>query len=533
MNPISRPEDVQIKHVKICQHPNVRAIIVPNTDEIREIVRSFTVYQRKMPKKGLARVLAGKDGTSQYEQETFNMASEMPRQIVLPLGFRYRIDQLLRAAGYTTEFVRLKAERPFPPKEGWQIPNWDCLRSRFDSFRYRQEEMLTAITKWPFGKIDFTTGGGKTTMMKYLPCLYPLARFVITAEASVVESTIYPAVASIPDVGVFTSKASRNRDARILCVSAGCLHHVDPGKVDFLLVDEADQAVTDVFSKSLMAFGRARMYGFSGSFSLRDDGLALREEALFGRTIFTMKTKEALDRKMVVKVYVLWREVICEDPAEDVKDDVIFNRKAFWTNDYRNQMIAKDALYQNFYQKTPVMIVCQSVEHQYELLWRIPEARVYHADGALDRVVANTDEATLREILRERGKHTEEMLNPKKQALRLAMNDFRNSVPGIYIMPAKSGRGLNVENLPLVINASAISSKSFCTQLSGRPCRLFPDKNYGLVIDYRDDFNKRARFRAIKREKAFALAGRTNVQPPRYAKKGGPRVYNRTNTSQR
>ena len=68
------------------------------------------------------------------------------------------------------------------------------------------------------------------------------------------------------------------------------------------------------------------------------------------------------------------------DPAEDTVDTEKM-RLGLWTNDYRNDLIAKDA--KRYDDKTQVLIVCETLEHAVHLKSRLTNFKLAYRENGM------------------------------------------------------------------------------------------------------------------------------------------------------
>ncbi len=140
------------------------------------------VYTKRLPDP-LARA-ARAAGASQYEQsERVFYSTDPENRLVFPRGLTERVRDKLRKNGYGVTYSAESVKSQYDPPVDWNVPDWERVTSQFE-FREGNREMLEIMLKEDYGRIDCTTGYGKTWTMGAYSLLLPRARIFVVAKAA-------------------------------------------------------------------------------------------------------------------------------------------------------------------------------------------------------------------------------------------------------------------------------------------------------------------------------------------------------------
>lgn len=430
------------------------------------------------------------------------------RQAITNAGYLPRIKKVFEERGYRVEVCDL---RPHPNPEKF-TPHWPNVE-RFE-FRPGQLEALRAVASSSRGRIWWPTGGGKSFLVPLICLLYPKLEIVVTTRHSAPLEDLFANLSDhLPSVGVYHSKQKRT-GRRVMCYSAGCLHHADPDTTDLLIADEVHELATDSMFEKFAKFRRSRMLGLSANMDDRWDGADFELEGLFGPVIAKLTYEEGVSQGSIVPIRVLWRDVHLDRNPADGYTDIARKRHGLWRNEARNKLIAQDA--QSFPDDHQVLITVATFDHACHLKKLLPEFTLVYApsdnkEPLIDRYVRwgllSEDEPAMT-------RHRLEMLK----------NRFEDGRLKKVIATTVWNRGVNFRQLQVLIRADGASSAIADTQIPGRLSRTHEgiDKPCGILIDYRDQFDSalagqaRKRFRDYKDKKwenivpTKALGGLTN-----------------------
>lgn len=417
-------------------------------------------------------------------------------------GWQQKVEEALRAAGY--DVLVLVADQP---KNSQKFePRWDRVSDM--EFRYKQQYVLEQMAANEYGRIDCPPGWGKSFCIKAACDLFPKARFAIaTHGVDVIQQIYFDLAARFPSVGLDTSKMKRS-GSRIMCYSGKSLHHCRR-PVDILIVDEVHEWATDDYMEKLghSSFRHARFFGFSANHDDRQDKADFELEGVFGPIIAKVSYAEGVENKCVVPIEIHWKDVIMDmDPGDGLSRDTDKERACIWQNEVRNELIAEDArLYSQ--DDAQVMISVNVIEHAMMLKQLLPDFTLCYAENGLD---SEYREWCIKHDLITRSEPT--MTSERRQKLK---RRFEAGKLKKVIATTVWKRGVDFRQLQVLIRADGQDSRIADTQLPGRTSRLFEGKDVGVIVDYKDQFNKGRRRRASNRRNAYADQGWNNIEPAR------------------
>lgn len=426
------------------------------------------------------------------------------RRMIVPLGFRERVESLLRAAGvaFSSEFDRPAAMAKALTPDYAAVGR--LLADAGREFRHRQDELIATIAAFDTGRIDCPPGYGKSFCIALACAMFPLAKIAVVSDrVPVIRDTIYRDLCSLlPNVGM-VGGGIKVLGRRIMCATTDSSHHLFDTKPDLVLIDEghefaSDDAVARI--TNLTSSHCTSMHAFSASWEKRPDGRDYRYEALFGPVRMKVGYAEAQDHGMVVPIRVQMRPVLMdEDPCFLCRDDER-ERFAVWANDTRNTLIAADA--REAEKRGQVMISVRTVEHGLRLRELLPDYEVVYAEGAptLD----------LRRRLAADGIELEglpEMTTARRKQLK---DDAESGTLRKFIANGVFNVGVNFVHLRTLIRADASGSPVMDTQVPGRVSRVGDgSKEVGTVYDYFDCFNRSYLSKSKGRMRMYASHGWT------------------------
>lgn len=409
--------------------------------------------------------------------------------LVTNAGYLHRISKCLKNCGYQLSVKNLRSKRKF------EKPDWNQLNGF--TLRTGQREVLEALSKFERGQICYPTGAGKSFLMGLFCKMYPKSRIIITTFFDSVLQQHYTKLSQLlPSVGIYSSR-KRVTDRRVMCYSAKSLHHADFDKCDVLLADESHELATDKMFEVFAQFRFSRMYAFSANYMDRFDSADFELEGVFGPLLLKMDYQEGIDGDLVVPIKVQWRSVhSSRNPCAGIDDDVEKARAGLWRNDLRNKLIAQDA--KQFDAKTQVLITVRTLEHACYLKKELPNFTICYSDN--DANAHKIHEYKVQGLLPENEQPmTRERLYEIKK-------EFETGKLKKVIATTVWNRGVDFTDLGVLIRADASSSKIDDTQVPGRLSRTGSnsDKQYGLLIDYLDEFDPGFHNKAKRRQKDYA-----------------------------
>jgi superfamily II DNA or RNA helicase len=479
-----------------------RIALEPTTSRLEDALRKILSYTEKTVLHGPERWQAEQAGRSTVRLTEVDLYSKDHRgRIVTAFGLRHDVKRALRSLGIEVGYRAVSSH----PRPGVYDFDWSAVNHY--EFRHRQEEALVKLASHECGRIDCTPGYGKSFLIGVMARACRKARvYVCTKRVAVLENRIYPElVEMLPDVGLITGSKRKNTRARVVCVSAGCLDHVDPAACDLFFGDEVDELAAESYVGRLAHFTWARIFGFSASHDMRMDGRDALLKAIFGPIIFSVPYEEARDHGVVVPITVVWRAVRALQNPCDGLDGVDKLRAGVWRHAYRNDVVAEDAAAPPA--GVQVLVTTQTLEHAVELKKRLPGFELVYRPSD-----DNVDEINRLVRRRELPKTVTPLDWPELG--RLAAGFTRGEVKGV-VATTVWNVGVDFKSLGRVVRAEAAGAGSGDVQIPGRASRTLEGKESAEIRDYLDEFDRGLMAKSTGRRKNYTRLGFTQVLPPR------------------
>jgi superfamily II DNA or RNA helicase len=298
--------------------------------------------------------------------------------------------------------------------------------------------------------------------------------------------------------GIWCSGTRRLTDARVVCVSQGLLHHYLPPNaeqdVDIVIVDEYHEWGS---AKRLAILGNiryAKMFGLSANKS-RPDKAEFRLNGLFGPVLAEMEYDEAVEKKLVTPIWVVWTPVQSNsDPAAIYDNFTAKEKHGVWRYSLRNKVIAETARLCR--DDDQVLITVKTIDHALHLRKLLPEYTVVYAPTNFQQLSRFHAMGLLKGI----PPMTKERLNFLKQS-------FSKGRLKKVIATSVWSRGVNFPMLSVLIRADAANSNIADVQLPGRTSRKREDKPVSLMFDFTDEYNATFHEKASSRKKRYKERG--------------------------
>jgi superfamily II DNA or RNA helicase len=428
-------------------------------------------------------------------------------RIATSFGFYRRVRGLLRKMGYTPE---LKDLRPHPNPEIFE-PYLDRAfgpNSPYE-FRHGQKDAVLKVLSAKNGRIDCPTGWGKSFVIGVLATMLPKAKIhVISKRVAVLRDRIYPELCGmLPNVGICGGGKKKRLDARVMCYTVGALANSN-FDADIVFADECHELAANKAANMLGRYLNSRNYGFSASHDMRIDAKDFRVEALFGPVIYKVPYQEAADHGMILPIRVLWRNVAMDlDPCEGEVDTAEKKRMGLWTNDYRNDLIAQDATLPEYKDKQ-VLVVCDTLQHAVNLKKRLPDFEMVYAAGGMS--------AKRRLRFVKDGLLPDEYVSMTDDRFHKITKSFEKGKIRKAIVTTVWNVGVDFGGLAVLIRADGGGSPINDIQIPGRVSRIGDGENaFGIIHDYRDQFNKGFRQKAQGRSRTYKAQNWTQAYPGR------------------
>lgn len=500
-----------------------RLVVDPSTPRVRDMLTPLLRYTERVQFRGrerITRMRASRPLFEEIEWECYQL--DHKGRLGTSYGFREMITNQLTSRGYEVGYRwATKGERRAHRERLKTVykPRWDrveeLLKSGF-KFRYKQKRGLEIIATKENGRIDCHTGWGKGTLIMLAAMLFPKAKIdVVTKRVQVLHTRLYPELAAnLPSVGI-VGGGKKIKNCRIMCYTAGSLHHGRPD-ADFVFVDEGHEACADGFAEKLGIYDHARMFAFSASWDMRLDNKDLRGDAMFGPVRLRVPYEKGVEHGLVVPIEVRWGDVIMdENPASGLVDDTARKRAAYWANEYRNKIIAKDA--RSYKDDQQVLITVDTVEHALHLKKLLPEFKLAYSGQGLKE-----------EDVEWFKKHfPDQWVDMTQDKLNRITRRFSRGRYKKAIATTVWNVGVDFRNLEVLIRGDGGGSPINDVQIPGRNSRKRKDEDIakgakekfvGIVHDYLDQFDTGTKARARKRGTSYERNKWKQVYPDKKAR---------------
>jgi superfamily II DNA or RNA helicase len=482
-------------------------ILDPAGPHIRKIATPILRFTATIYLRGREQYLAKAQGRSLFQEEDYDCFDlDVRGRVRTRLGFADALTAAFTAEGYS---VKLQEVKP-PPRPEAYVADWSRVFTSENHLRYKQDEILLAMATYNCGRIDCHGGYGKSELIRMACELFPRAHFAVVVKGvPILTQRLYPLLCRhMTGVGVFGG-GRKNRGRRVNCYSADSLHYAS-GDEDFVICDECHLSAADKFAESLGKFRHAHMWGFSATQDMRLDGKDKRCESLFGPIRVTVTHAEGVAQKITVPMVVELTQVpMGIDPGEGLENDIDKERACIWTNDYRNRLIARDAL--AYPADAQILVVVRTIEHGLHLRRLLPgftfayaEPNInnlhwqqYVLEGNFDERFRDFPRTTRDNIKRWRRFLDQGLIEPGFRPLDTErLTDitaaFERGELKKAIVTTIWNAGVDFRHLQVVVRADAGGSPINDTQIPSRAARIGVEgKEVGILRDYLDSFSNR------------------------------------------
>jgi superfamily II DNA or RNA helicase len=474
-------------------------LIKPTDDTIFKILKEILTFTTTTPLFGKAKFKAKRQGrpTIQTTTETlFDLVQD--DDIMTMFGFWKLIRDALRNAGYSVSFLDVTKNKKL------EVYKHSPENLATYVLRENQPEFLQKIISNRCGRLDCPPGFGKSFLIGMIALLFPRARIdVVSKSLPILRDTIYPALkTTIGEVGIKCSGMDV-KNKRVMCYSSGCLRHAKADDCDILLVDESHQMGADKASAELSRWQNSRNFGLSASHDRRIDGKSLRCQGLFGPVIFSVDYQTAANAELVVPLEVHWTDVkMLSDPC-GAHESVERKRNGYWTNTYRNQLIAEDA--NQYEEDRQVLITVETLEHALNLKKLLPDFTLMYAENGMDK---QRRRRAIRQGFISEGEP--EMTIHRRRQL---TEQFEEGILKKVIATTVWNVGVSFNALEVLIRGDGGGSPINDIQIPGRVSRISEGKTVGVIHDYMDHFNSTTLSRSKRRSKVYKENKWTQIFP--------------------
>jgi len=247
--------------------------------------------------------------------------------------------------------------------------------SQVELLRPGQAEALIQLAHADCGIIVAATAFGKSFVITQVCRMYPTLRILIVSPTVPVVNGLHRNLEEALGNEMVGQAGGGKRvlGRRCMVTTTKSMHKVDPSEVDMLLFDEVHGVGDNEVAKTLAYYDNCRKYGFTAS-PVRGDKSEMCMEAQFGQFLTEVSYQEAVEMGNVVPIDVYMVQVTGQ--IRDTSSMYEKKRLCYWTNDHRNDLIAKVA------RKVPedqqCLIMVETLEHAVHLHKRLPDYTLVH-----------------------------------------------------------------------------------------------------------------------------------------------------------
>lgn len=446
--------------------------------------------------------------TFDYEIKSLYLSTD--NVFCVPSGFWLRLNNFFKKRDIKVKFECKRIDHIKPNKF---VKDWETVEKEF-TFRPGQKECLILLDKIDRGIINAPTGWGKTELMIMLCALYPKANIYIVTKSSNLANEIRQRLQSrFNCVGMIGR--GKHEIYRINVVVAKSLHHVlatldTEHAPDIVLGDEVDQLAAPTFVDNLAKLENCKMFGFSASVNVREDGRDKEVEAIFGPVVYKLEYNEVQQLGSIVpmqviminfKTYANLMGLTIGMDRKRYKDFRIIDRNLIWYNAKRNYLIADIA--NKLIEIDPdcqILIITKTLVHAINLGVLLPEFKICHATPINKSLMFKLRKSFRVNVF-------DNLVNSKGELeevqAKFADGEIKRAI-STYVWSA----GVDFKHLNVVIRADGALSKTKSIQIPGRACRRVPGvKEQAILIDIFD--------RSID-----TLLARSNIRKRQYIENG-------------
>lgn len=411
-------------------------------------------------------------------------------------GALHRITTTLAKAGiqYTYEDMR---------KVTHIEPDYDYLKMSMPAleFRLKQDEILANLIARDCGIIIAPTAFGKTFIMLALCALYPKSNIIIASPSTALLRGTYRRVLAItPQVGR-VGGGQHDGKQRVTLTTFASLMNTNFEKCDILLLDEVHKAAAGETSKMIARIrSPVKIFGMTATPKGRSDGAELATEVLVGPIIYRVGYDEAAVKGLVSRIKVAALDIpesSCSVFSYNYSTRVAKKRNCYWTNEVRNNVFAeaiRDCVTRYKVNENPqILALVETVTHAFELASRLPDFTVVYAgmNPVQQKKLASKGLLPVN-------------FKPLTASQRdVLLKDFEDGKLRKVVATGCWGEGVDFVHLDVVANLSGSPSKISTVQWAGRNSRMHEGKNFGLLIDSLDQWDKWAHSRAQERLRTY------------------------------
>lgn len=425
-------------------------------------------------------------GRRQTKVTRMTLSSIEGEDAVIPVGLMHSCSQLAALAGH--RFV--VRQDVMPPRDVF-IP--DFYRLGTVDWRYRQFDAFCAIAQERSGVFDCVTAYGKTFLIGKIAKAYQHARILVVIPGVQLGKEVFQrlcAELSPERVGQLGGGKRDIVNRRVIVTTPQSLHHIEADWPDVVIFDEVHQAASTETANALMEFGRAKMFGFSGSVDERTDNADKRVEAIFGKVLMEIDYVVGVQQGLITPITLKFVKVPRGVQTDLYTNDIDRLRYPIWANECRNQRIIAETLaYLNAGENNneQALILVDKLEHGLY----IQQAGMLA--GLTIPVICGATNATQVKKLERHGAWREEsVVIDDVDDVAEFRKAFGRGEHRVAIGTAALMTGADFPRLSFGVYASSLTTAISQQQSAGRQMRRSPGKESATMLDCYDVFCPKA-----------------------------------------
>jgi superfamily II DNA or RNA helicase len=348
------------------------------------------------------------------------------------------------------------------------------------SLRYGQKECVEKILAHERGIIEAPTGWGKSHLFGVLCKIFYDSKIDIVLPRIDSLLMVYKRIKVLfpEDTGiVYGEKAELGK--RISVISIGSLDKTNFQEKDVVLADEIQNYGTDRRLTLFSKYTKARIYGFSANAKTRLDNTFPALESIFGPIIFHLGYSEVMSKQIIVPIIIKWIPIYSGPTSFSSEQFVKKKRLGLWNNLERNKKISETV--SSLPPDEQVLVIVETVEHLAKLIELIPDAVGCYASMDYKKLRRRVSKSVLSSM-----EETIKSLGGRKQI----EEKFRNGEIKRAIATKIWSESVDFPNLSVLIRADGSASPNLDIQIPGRVSRISQGKQYGIIYDFIDLFDK-------------------------------------------
>lgn len=366
-----------------------------------------------------------------------------------------------------------------------------------NTLRDWQQSAIDCMRNLRMGRFSVSTGAGKSHLIGLFCAVAVHSRILVTTASIGDIKDLHKRITSFGVQSALIHGSSKgDPSSRVVCCSVGSLMRVADQVFDYMIGDECHTHAAPASLEKLELINRARSFGVSANHGDRQDKADPWIESMYGPVILSRSYSQNQQAGDVAPIKVKFVNSITYKSTLS-KMLAIRERVLVIDNEARNKQIATEAI-KCLKQGLQVLILVRTSEHCLRVHKECPEAVPVFLGISKERLPKLEKEGLLVGV-----GHTGYTNNKVSEIQR----EFKEGRIRCVVANSVWHKGKDFPDLDVLIRADASGTPILSTQLSGRLSRITDTKKYGLLIDFKDEFDKSLKARARKRRNFYLSQG--------------------------